>query len=211
MWITYVEGEEPNPTDSGYLFARKARQILGIDQGQILRPAEVIKQLPANPDQPVLLVDDFVGSGSQMIATWQRPYSDRLARRRTTDKSRAFATMVQRSGDIVYVPIIAAARGVRAITEACPGLLVRPAHVVDEKYSLTHPESILWPDELKPDAASFLRSVSERAGIIDACPDQWMGFDDLALALAFYHSVPDATLPLYYWENEAWAPLVRRG
>ena len=31
VWITYVEGEQPNPTDSGYLFARKARQVLGVD------------------------------------------------------------------------------------------------------------------------------------------------------------------------------------
>ena len=158
----------------------------------------------------MLLVDDFVGSGNQMITTWQRPYSDRRARRGEAHKSRTFATMIQEGCDIVYVPIIATADGVQAIGEACPGLLVRPAHVVDEKYSLTHPESNLWPDDLKPDAASFLLRVSQRAGIVDALQDEWMGFEQLALALAFYHSVPDATLPLYYWESGGWAPLVRR-
>ena len=32
--VTLVEGETPNPTDSGHLFARMARQVLGIDQAR---------------------------------------------------------------------------------------------------------------------------------------------------------------------------------
>ena len=34
--VTYVQGETPRPTDSGHLFARKARQVLGIQDPQIL-------------------------------------------------------------------------------------------------------------------------------------------------------------------------------
>jgi hypothetical protein len=40
--ITYVTGESPSPTDSGYIFARLARQFLGIDQNRILDPWEAL-------------------------------------------------------------------------------------------------------------------------------------------------------------------------
>ena len=48
--FTYVEGDPPNPTDSGLLFARKARQVLGIDQRQIVPPVVALDQASSNPE-----------------------------------------------------------------------------------------------------------------------------------------------------------------
>ena len=61
--ITIVQGENPNPSDSGWLFARKARQTLGIDQDQLREPREVVAMLADGFSGPVVFVDDFVGSG----------------------------------------------------------------------------------------------------------------------------------------------------
>jgi hypothetical protein len=43
-----------------------------------------------------------------------------------------------------------------------------------------------------------------------AVVNDWQGFHKLGLALAFQHCVPDATLPLFYWEHNEWHPLIRR-
>lgn len=202
--VTYVEGERPRPTDSGILFARKARQVLEIDEKQIVDPATALSGLLGNPTYPVLLVDDFVGGGGQMSATWVRPYS--LGSGRTG----SFVAASQNGGDVIYTPLVSTSHGLAVLALKCPGLRVRPAHILDARYSLTDPNSILWPDGLRPSASDFLFEASKRAGIVDDYEFGWKGFHDLALALAFWHSVPDATLPLFFWDRGDWAPLIRR-
>jgi hypothetical protein len=71
--VTYVEGETPNPTDSGFTFARKARQLVGIDEGNIRSNADTLTAvLRTQSPVPVIFVDDFVGSGDQFVKTWSR-------------------------------------------------------------------------------------------------------------------------------------------
>ena len=202
--VTYVEGEVPNATDSGKLFTRKARQLLGIHQERIFDPGPALSSWSEHPDSAILLVDDFVGSGSQMITTWQRRYPSASA---TAD---SFAAAAERGAAIFYLPLIATTYGLTAIERECTGLKVYPAHVLDDRYSLIAPNSILWPDALKPGAVPFLFEASKRAGIVDNCDHGWRGFCNLALPLAFSHSVPDATLPLFFWKQNGWIPLISR-
>jgi hypothetical protein len=75
--VTHVTGEEPNTTDSGYTFARRARQVVGIEETYIIEPSLTIEQLFRNAPTPwpVVFVDDFVGSGNQFVETWYRKYN----------------------------------------------------------------------------------------------------------------------------------------
>jgi hypothetical protein len=202
--ITYVEGESPNPTDSGVLFARKARQVLSIDEGQIRSPIEALLELTRDPSIPILLVDDFVGGGSQICATWSRPYEIAPGRRAS------YLNAATSGASITYTPLIATSHGLDAISEKYPELRIFPAHILGAQYSLTDPQSMLWPDSLRSSADDFLYEASRRAGIVDDSEYGWKGYHDLSLPLAFSHSVPDSTLPLYFWENKGWAPLIRR-
>ncbi|MDA9425784.1 phosphoribosyltransferase-like protein [Bradyrhizobium sp. CCBAU 53380] len=72
--VTFVTGENPNPTDSGFLFARMARQFLSIPEERIIEPRDALRLLVSGSDRPILFVDDFVGSGQQFISTWNRLY-----------------------------------------------------------------------------------------------------------------------------------------
>lgn len=202
--VTYVQGEDPNPTDSGLLFARKARQVLDINEKQITEPKQALSALLQKPDSPVMIVDDFVGSGNQMIETWHRSYIS------TAGQPDTFAGAVQNGASVYFVPIVATQYGLEEVKSKCSGLTISPAHVLDDRYSLTAPDSVLWPDDLKSDALSFLYNASRRAGIVDECEFGWRGFHDLALALAFHHSVPDSTLPLFFWNRNGWKPLIAR-
>jgi hypothetical protein len=75
------------------------------------------------------------------------------------------------------------------------------------EYSCLDPETVLFPDHLIPGAKDFIETVSDRIGIP---ANKWFGFDELALAVAFSHSVPDATLPLIHWKDAEWIPLFPR-
>ena len=166
--------------------------MLRIAEDQIVTPEQTLRRLIRAPNVPILLVDDFVGSGNQMVVTWTRRYGSVPG---GVESLKAASTQ----GNVIYyVPLISTERGLRAIRESCPGLNVHPAHVVDDRYSLTHPNSILWPESLKSGAIEFMRTASERAKIVTEYEFGWTGFHGFALPLAFCHSVPDATLPLYF-------------
>ncbi|MBN1458867.1 MAG: hypothetical protein JXA57_04975 [Armatimonadetes bacterium] len=203
--VTLVEGENPNPTDSGHLFVRMARQVLGIDQTQIVNPGEALSTVRRDPTLVVLFVDDFVGSGNQMESTWTRRYAS------NGSGEASFAQLAgSGSGTFYYVPVVATTTGMTMLKAACASLRVRPAHTLDKAYSLTHPDCFLWPDSLRPTARDALYEMSRRAGITGNCEYGWEGFHSLALPLGFWHCVPDATLPLFFWDLGSWAPLLRR-
>ena len=162
-----------------------------------------MKALYSKDPRPVLLVDDFVGSGQQTTICWHRQYSTGPV------SGGSFSTAPAHREGVYYIPPITTHDGLVKITADCPGLTMLPAHVLGEDYSLTSPKCRLWPDGLKADASRFLKDVSQRAGIVDELGPNWDGFGNLALPLAFYHCVPDATLPLYYWDRNGWTPLVR--
>ena len=61
--------------------------------------------------------------------------------------------------------------------------------------------------DLRETASDFIYKASMLGGIPET---QWKGFHDLALTVGFEHSVPDATLPIFYWKNNDWKPLIEK-
>ena len=205
--VTYVTGEKPNPADSGYQFARKARKICGIDEEQILYHDEAIKTLieKRSPETVIVFVDDFVGSGQQMKTTWGRamPSVDDYSYQKCSDNN---------WGTFYYCPLVSTYVGLRELRKSCQGLKVVTNHILSDEYSVFSESSIVWPEKLKEGATNFIRKASIRAGICTDHEDDvsHKGFAQLGLTLAFADSVPDATLPLFYEERNGWQPLVRR-
>jgi len=205
LYVTHVEGENPNPTDSGYIFARKARQVLGLTEEHILHPREAVQRINDTPHKNLLFVDDFVGSGNQITETWCRHYGA------TGAPSVCFAELAkEQKGRYFYTPLVCTAKGFENATRGCPGLNIHPAHLIDERYNLLNPRCVFWPQALRSTAVAVLFEASRRAGIVKHYKYSWQGFHNLGLGLAFWHSVPDATLPIFFWDTPDWHPLVRR-
>ncbi|MBX3406696.1 MAG: hypothetical protein KF869_08025 [Phycisphaeraceae bacterium] len=204
--LTHVTGEDPSTTDSGYTFARKAKKVLGIDESRILPPDEVLKRLVNSGPQPVVFVDDFVGSGNQFVTSWHREYSIGPGSRLSFAKAAATG-----SGPFAYTPLICTSQGYAVIAQDCPVVKIQAAHVLDPRYSAIHPQSVIWPDSLRSSAHQFLRTVSLRAGVPDSpgSVDHFEGFNSLGLTIAFEDSVPDASLPILRWTANDWKPLLR--
>ena len=199
--VTLVTGEVPNVTDSGHVFTRKARS-LGIPEERIMSHEQVFGRIQAGFNQAVVLVDDFGGSGTQFIETWNRTPPNRY------ESFRALATGSQ--AEFYYCPAFCTQFGLNRIKCACPEVTVNPGVLIPDNYGALAPDSIVWPSELRSTAEEFLYSASTRAGIPEG---EWRGFASLGLTIAFEDSVPDATLPIMYWENnenDRWHPLMRR-
>ena len=94
--IVPVAGDRDNPSDSGFSFARIARQHLGFDEMQILSPGDALLEIGKGP-RPIIFVDDFVGTGSQFTGTWfftskQRQAQPLVSARSRVLEARAFIT-----------------------------------------------------------------------------------------------------------------------
>ncbi len=206
--IVRVTGEQPNDSDSGYMFCRISRDLLGISQDQIAAPEEALARFMQNPRQNIVFVDDFVGSGNQFIETWERLHQI---------GSSAFSFSSVASGltahnNIFYVPVICTGLGKRRIRKRAPMVRIVPAHWVGERNSVVSPQSIVWRDDMRLTGPAFIERKSLDAGIPDAGGGEgcWRGFSSLGLALGFEHGWPDATIPLFYFNKNGWKPLLRK-
>lgn len=193
--VSYVEGEQPSPTDSGLGFARRARIILGIPEGRIVRPDELVRVLQRDPTTPALFLDDFLGSGEQLRTTWGRQYGGIRLRDLTL------------GNPIWYVPLLATEYGIQRVSPLVPGVRIRPAHVLTSRYSAYAEDSEIWRAGELEVGKQFVADASARAGYPE--PACW-GFHRLALCVALLDTIPDASLPLFYSERNGWRPLVRR-
>lgn len=200
--VTFPTGEIPNPTDSGHTFARLARQELEIDESRFLYPEHVVETLYRGEHTPIVMVDDFAGSGDQFLKTWSREYL-------MPDGTKASFESVAKSStiDVHYIPAVATEYAVRRIEGGAPDVNLRTAHMLTAHYSAVDPDSAVFPDALRLGARAFVARASAQAGIP---PGRELGWHDLALAIAFEHSVPDATLPILWADTPTWNSLLRR-
>ena len=202
--VTLVTGEDPNVTDSGYAFTRRARR-LGIPQDRIVEPQRACNEIRAGFNGAVVFVDDFLGSGNQFDETWNRRYFP---------YNHSFMSLAATShATFYYCPAFGTQLGLDRINRDCPEVTVNPGVFIPDRYGALDPDSIIWPSHLRDSAEEFLRTVSVRAGIPDTGgtePTDWRGFASLGLTIAFENSIPDATLPILYWDDNGWRPLMRR-
>jgi hypothetical protein len=196
--------DDPNPTDSGHEFVRRVREI-GVPEAQILSPRDALNALAAGTKPSALIfVDDFVGTGIQFRNTWIGSFGTANSFE-SIHAAEPFKT--------IYAPLFCTVLGESELANYCPEVLVRPLHRLDDRYSALNPDGFIWPDSLSGSGPQFIQTASQQAGIPDtggSMPNDWRGFARLGLALAIGRFVPDATLPMFYWKENGWTPLVRR-
>lgn len=204
--ICRITGETPSDTDSGFKYARLARDLLRIDEGNILPPKEALNELYNDPSRPIVFVDDFLGSGEQVIETWKRKYQIS-----NSSDDRSFEDIASiKTITAHYCPLISTLYGKDRVNRSCHNLDIQPAYLLDNSHSALSKNSTIWPSNLKKGAYNFLYEASIRAGIPqDNSPQDWRGFHSMGLTIAFYDSIPDATLPVYSWDKNGWTPLIQ--
>lgn len=198
------EGEDPSPTDSGHIFARKLRDRLGIPESQIFRPSKALEKL--TKFSRFVFVDDFTGSGNQFLDTWQ-------ARHNVGGASVAFSDLAtQPKLSFAYCCCIATSKARDAVELKAPEVDLRPAHQLTKASSAISVDSRIWEGTDAAAAVQIIKDASARAGYhAENCgQDDWRGFHCLGLTLAFNHGIPDASLPIFFSKRNGWKPLMVR-
>ena len=199
--FTPVSGETPNPTDSGYFLCRRTRQVLNVDEALIKATPEALKA--AATGLPIIFVDDFIGSGDQFLTTWQ-----------DSSSGDSFEEIQKKVGFIaIYVSLVGTDTGIANIFKAAPTVAVCVNHKIDSRGTLWGIRNKNPP--LYQQIDLFLRKYVPRLTPLDAYMHKGdyllYGYKDRGLFFAFEHSVPDATLPIFWCRGtNNWEPLIER-
>ncbi|TDP13003.1 hypothetical protein DFR39_101477 [Roseateles asaccharophilus] len=199
--FTPVSGETPNPTDSGYFLCRRTRQVLNVDEAQIKITSEAIKAAEAG--QPVVFVDDFIGSGDQFLTTWQ-----------DSSTGTSFEAIQSKVGfTAIYVSLVGTEMGITNIGNKAPSVAVCVTHKIDDRGTLWGLQAS--NQSLYSQIDSLLKRYTPRLTPHDAYMHQQQyltyGYKHRGLFFAFEHSVPDATLPIFWCRGtNNWEPLIER-
>jgi hypothetical protein len=192
--ITMMTGEIPSLADSGYIYLRCARDLAHITEDRIVSPEKALDRVRANPNLPVVFVDDFVGSGDQFVKTWRRDYGN----------GKAFSLLNQTSSPRFYCcPLFCTWAAAERIRKECPNVILVPGHLLEERYSVL--SSDFFVQHSIPQFSRAIMDVSLRAGIK---ANVAYGYQNLGLTLMMEHCTPDATLPLFTHGEGNWNPLI---
>lgn len=200
--FTPVEGETPNPTDSGHLISRRARQLLHVPECNIISHQAALKE--ASSGRTVIFLDDFIGSGDQFLSTWNRRIGNT-----------SFADVHSHNKFVaIYVSMVTTARGKEAIHDAAPSIAVCATHTIEMPSTIygqrkANPHLALQIDALLRKYSPRLTPSSEY--IANNSSYRLYGYKNFGLMFAFEHSVPDATLPIFWSRGtDNWEPLIER-
>lgn len=198
--VTYPTGEEPSPTDSGHLFVRWGRDILGIAQANILEPVAAAAALLSEPHRPLVIIDDFAGSGDQFIATWTREIELGGVSLSLASVCRDLKTPV------FYVAAIVTWKAKDRIRAEAPQVTLCAGHLLSARYSVFHPQTVVVAPSIQPQVRNTIAAASRRGGIPPAVR---YGYRGLGLALAFSHTQTDAALGVFWYDSPTWKALTR--
>lgn len=209
MLVVPVRGEAPNPTDSGFGYARLFRDVFGLGEQQFPPIAQVASRAygASAPAPVVVFVDDFVGSGEQFIKLWQDEHGQQPGLGFSFQEAAASG-----SAQFFYCPLVATSHGMAAIERACgPRLRLCPAHVVTPEYNALSPSYRFWstPD-VRQAGPTILADIARRAGMPDQGVDDWRGYHQLGLGLVLGDAMPDACLGAFRFNQRGWHPLFNK-
>ena len=199
--FTPVSGETPNPTDSGYFLCRRARQVLNISENQIKAAPDALRE--AAYGRPIVFVDDFIGSGDQFLTTW-----------RDIKSGASFEQIHQKVRfPAIYISLVGTESGISHIGEHAPAVAICVTHKIDNRGTLWGLQSTNV--SLYHQIDSLLTKYAPRLTPNDQYMHQAQfmkyGYKHRGLFFAFEHSVPDATLPIFWCRGvNNWEPLIER-
>jgi hypothetical protein len=204
--FTPILGERPNPTDSGNLFSRKARNTLGIPEERIKLHAQAYGL--ASQGSPIVFLDDFVGSGEQFIRTWERET--------LPGSGQSFKQLyLRRPFPVILLALVMTSQSVARIRAEVPACHLAFAHTLDPSYSakaLTAPSLQPSIQAIASSLDDFLQRYSNNLILsVDLQHSEYpkYGWYAMGLMLAFEHSVPDSTLPIFWSSGTGhWSQLV---
>jgi hypothetical protein len=205
-FFSKIPGERVSITDSSNLLLSRLKYRCDIPEDNIIDYFSIIEALEGQKQRTVIvLIDDFVGSGTQCVKAWSRQQPTRK------ESMSEFASSHKHL--FLYVPLIANYLGERLIRATCSELRLSPLNTLGEEYNLFNQDCFCWDKDISifTDGVAMIEGKSRLLNLPftnGSDVQDAKGFAKQGLALAFSHCCPDAVIPLFYFRSVNWTPLV---
>lgn len=148
--------------------------------------------------EKVFLLDDFIGSGNQAKAEWFRKRKD----------GKSFNDVYTENPNLkfVYLALVGCGEGKKVIERSTP-MKVILGEEFDERFKCFSNISTVYSDP--KERAEARRVMEEKGRMLYEYP---LGYDNMELAIAFFHNTPDNSLPVIWkrMPDGSWYPLFER-
>lgn len=135
-------------------------------------------------DDTVVLVDDMIGSGSQVCSSWNEGFSELLAG----------------VGQVYLVVVVACDHAVQRISDETDLNLI--SHIqLKNADNFFHTKCKHFQKEEKETILQYCENIDNRNP---------KGYSDCGLVLVFGHTIPNNSLPILQKSTDNWEPLFRR-
>jgi len=140
--------------------------------------------------QTLAFVDDFIGTGNQVITFWDEELRDQHG----IEKAKLYC--------LVLLAFQSAIEHIQARTP----FTVICAELLDERDRVFSPQCTIFSDEEERRRAE---RICRRYGEV-LCPEFPLGYDDSQALVAFEYQTPNNSLPILWSDKKGWIPIFRR-
>ncbi len=182
------------PTKSGPLVARLYKKDIGINEKFMEWPWKL--ETKVDEKKIVIFIDDFVGTGDQFLEFHEMFFKDYYKQEKIT---------------YIYAPLGACKSGLEKIKEKIPRMKICQAEAILQENKFFSGMTLRYkgideefPNSVKKTYENFLEKVG-----LGRLRNK-LGYGDLELTYAYSHGTPNATLPIFWAENERYQPIFSR-
>lgn len=170
-------------------------------------PIELCRKIHDGSVKYVYIVDDFIGTGSQMDGYIKNEsVAERCAASEGIGRC-SIACLIQNCPDVEFtiLPIVVHSCGYKRLTDKYPNLKILYAYQIDESYDLLSEKCALYhvPEDQAKQWIEAIKDLREK--------HQMESDYRLNVPLGFEDKFPNNALELYWWtKDRAWVPLLAR-
>ncbi|MFW8628323.1 phosphoribosyltransferase-like protein [Deinococcus sp. ME38] len=203
IFFVVMQGEDINVVDSGFVFTRIIRRITGLVENKYYKSLDQIFEMTSlGRTVEIILVDDIMATGDQFNDMFTRPRRNQLGEEFTIGQ------MVERGLlKIRYYPILCTEAALERYDQY--DQYISPCIILDHTYNILNNIDAYFPQWLcdQIDILSTVQAMCELKSI----PSYGIaGHGGLGLAISFFHSTPDSTLPLLWQKDDNGISLLER-
>ncbi len=191
-----------NPSESSYTIARYLSLEIGINELNIINPLNIDSNY-LSKFKRVLIVDDFIGSGEQIIDFWN---TQDIQIDNQPSKMYELAARYKNI-EFSYFCLVATEEGIKTFYDEDSvhnkNLKIVFCEKLSDKFKIFGNRSVYFTIDEIEECTEILGNLCRTKGI------GLKGYNGLDYAIAFHHDVPDATLPLFFECNDSWNYLLK--
>ncbi|GAB5525117.1 MAG: hypothetical protein Roseis2KO_29890 [Roseivirga sp.] len=191
-FMTLTSIDESETTASSRVIARYLVHDLGIPERNIFDPEHL--ELALKKFDTIILIDDFIGSGSQIINFW---YYQDVPFKKSVEKIGRLC--LDEEVKIKYLCIVASKQGISNFYGhgEMNNLVIHPCELIDESHDAFGPSSDSFESE--DDRIKYKRIFDQVCKRNDI---KSVGYDKNSFTIAFEHTIPDSSLPIFWQKRD---------